>query len=380
MASAPRRIDWSALGDAYGTAASVPDDLRALQSTKRSLATVAMDSLWGRLCHQGSVFPASAAAVPDLAAIASSRKAHLRAEVLELLAGIAVGDHTNYLDGALSPARQRGRTARTTATRSVEETCYRSVARHVPRLRALLADSDPRVRGAAAFALAWFRESAAASARAIATQCERERDDHARSSMLMALGHLGASSQRRLLDRAVAETGAGASSGVGAAIGLVYLDGRQATERARAVLEKGWRSRALRRTTQPWNDGNLAGHAAIVLATLPARKSVAEEAIDRLTGVGYLAGDRLGGELVRTMFAGRAPKPARDLTERQRTLLTTLVQTGLLRSQGFVEHWLKLRGLPDVRELPRFIGAVAQRHPEVIAAEKARRKWEAGRG
>ena len=81
--------------------------------------------------------------------------------------------------------------------------------------------------------------------------------------------------------------------------------------------------------------------------------------------MGYIAGDKLAGELVRKVFSGRERKSAAGLTAPQRALLTTILRAGLVRSQGFVEHALKLRGLPPLRDLPAFVGVEAAIHREL---------------
>ncbi|GAB4004816.1 hypothetical protein [Nocardioides ultimimeridianus] len=74
--------DWHALRDAYGSAGAVPDLL--------DRAEVGGDEVWGelwsRLCHQGTVYPASYAALPRLAALAEAGEPAGRVEPL-LLAG-----------------------------------------------------------------------------------------------------------------------------------------------------------------------------------------------------------------------------------------------------------------------------------------------------
>jgi hypothetical protein len=59
-------IDWSALRDAYGAAAAVPKLLERLWSLDAADREDAIDELWSRLCHQETVYSASAAAIPSL--------------------------------------------------------------------------------------------------------------------------------------------------------------------------------------------------------------------------------------------------------------------------------------------------------------------------
>ena len=61
-------IDWSTLHDAYGPAHAIPGLLdRAIGGDQE-----AIDRLWGRLCHQGTITPASIAALTQLADIAKT--------------------------------------------------------------------------------------------------------------------------------------------------------------------------------------------------------------------------------------------------------------------------------------------------------------------
>ncbi|MCM2392780.1 hypothetical protein [Streptomyces albipurpureus] len=79
-------VPWAALGHAYGEAEDLPDLLRALAGDEEQ-ATDAFDQLWASILHQGTVYGATAAAVPYLARLAA---ADVRpAEMLALLGGIA---------------------------------------------------------------------------------------------------------------------------------------------------------------------------------------------------------------------------------------------------------------------------------------------------
>lgn len=80
---------WAAYQHAYGSAADVPDCLRALTDEDEERAGEALGELYGSILHQGSVYEATAHAVPYLARLAG---AGVRpAEVLGLLGGIAEG-------------------------------------------------------------------------------------------------------------------------------------------------------------------------------------------------------------------------------------------------------------------------------------------------
>jgi hypothetical protein len=89
-------VDWSRLSDAYGDARGVPRALDRLAAADPGARRDAIDELWGRLCHQETVYSASAAAVPGLvAAVESGRLTPLdRHLVLGLIVYIGRGDDT----------------------------------------------------------------------------------------------------------------------------------------------------------------------------------------------------------------------------------------------------------------------------------------------
>jgi hypothetical protein len=89
-------IDWSGLRDAYGDAAGVPDLLERLWSPDATDREPAIDELWSRLCHQETVYSASAAAIPSLvhAAMNALLTPLQRLQVLSLVLYIGRGDDT----------------------------------------------------------------------------------------------------------------------------------------------------------------------------------------------------------------------------------------------------------------------------------------------
>jgi hypothetical protein len=77
--------DWGKLADAFGSAACIPALLERLQTQDLD----ALDELYTRICHQGSVYSASFAAFPRLVQIAkSSDVIKFRADILSLVGAI----------------------------------------------------------------------------------------------------------------------------------------------------------------------------------------------------------------------------------------------------------------------------------------------------
>jgi HEAT repeat protein len=86
------KVDWSAVHDAYGPATSVPALIRALTSCEPIHRACATQALCEHIWHQGTVYSATAAAVPILFDLLESECTPDRPAVAVLLAAIADGE------------------------------------------------------------------------------------------------------------------------------------------------------------------------------------------------------------------------------------------------------------------------------------------------
>lgn len=84
-------VAWDALTHAYGSAEDVPELIRALYQEDAEVVDEAVDELYGNIHHQGTVYEASAPAVPFLAH-AARHATHQRGYLLMLLAVLAAHD------------------------------------------------------------------------------------------------------------------------------------------------------------------------------------------------------------------------------------------------------------------------------------------------
>ncbi|MDX3548214.1 hypothetical protein PV729_37115 [Streptomyces europaeiscabiei] len=87
--------DWSRLHHAYGTAEDVPELLDAVGPDAQDPG---WDELWSRLCHQGTVYSASYAALPALTEMARQWSAVDRRAPLYLAGSIVAGTDQRYGD------------------------------------------------------------------------------------------------------------------------------------------------------------------------------------------------------------------------------------------------------------------------------------------
>jgi hypothetical protein len=84
-------IDWARLGHASGEATDVPDMLRGLLSDDRDERENAFDGLFWTIHHQGTIYDATAPAVPFLLELVADPEVRDRDRILHLLGAIAVG-------------------------------------------------------------------------------------------------------------------------------------------------------------------------------------------------------------------------------------------------------------------------------------------------
>ena len=105
-------VPWDELHHAYGTADDIPGLLRELAAGSEPLRERAIEALFASLDHQGTVYEASAFAVPFLVEVAGESRTPLRWRIwaLVLLAGIAdgneVGDATDAEAARSAVAKQ----------------------------------------------------------------------------------------------------------------------------------------------------------------------------------------------------------------------------------------------------------------------------------
>ncbi|MEM7595037.1 MAG: hypothetical protein AAF383_26650 [Cyanobacteria bacterium P01_A01_bin.83] len=82
-------VDWSSLRDVGGSAEYLPALLEELETSRDPKI---LDILWKRLCHQGSVFSASFAALPHLVRIAEQWSSSERISIIHLAVSILSGE------------------------------------------------------------------------------------------------------------------------------------------------------------------------------------------------------------------------------------------------------------------------------------------------
>jgi len=231
-------IDWRRLTHAYGPADDVPELLQALAEGKAS-AEDAAGVFWGNIWHQGTVYQATAYAVPFLIDLLREERLVDREWLLLLLHSLASG--SSYLDvhGAMpGQAEQEFYLARQQELAWVQA-AYQAVAEGIPCYLSLLQSKRPQIRTTAAYALSGFPERAEEITPGLRRSLPSEPRRDVQASFLLCLGSMGdtdaatdkaweeAMRRRRDDPRRLA-----------AALGLIWRDKVEATPSAVRVVQE----------------------------------------------------------------------------------------------------------------------------------------------
>ncbi|MFF0392380.1 HEAT repeat domain-containing protein [Kitasatospora sp. NPDC004615] len=163
-------VDWPSLHHAFGEGTDVPGWIRALYDEDGVVVDEALDELFGRALHQGTVYPASVAAVPYLAH-AAVHAVHRRDSMLAFLANAGRADADRWFDdGTLDGI---------------------TVSGELPGLLHLLRDEDPEVRRRLVRVARWAAGDELPLALDALTACHRDDPSaRVRAEALAVLGRL----------------------------------------------------------------------------------------------------------------------------------------------------------------------------------------------
>ncbi|MFI1294158.1 HEAT repeat domain-containing protein [Streptomyces sp. NPDC020792] len=397
-------IDWAELEHAYGPADDVPGQLRDLCAEDVEARRKALHALYGNIFHQGSRYPASAAAVPFLARMAADVSLPDRDEYLALLAALAIGydeahlpvgldvagwrrelaefrlrdpediraEFDAWLEAATEEGERRVREMRRAmfdherqlAAAEAELGAYDAVGGQLPTLYALLGDDDPAVRAATAYLLAWFPEEAPDSLPRLLGVLDGESEPAVVATALVSAGLLGGAGLVERLTSfltvgepvvrwaaatALARLGAaGAECAVSAGV-LAELAAAEAEPPEPGVL---------------FHEGDLRGYAATSLTLLVDRfpKEALDAVTDGLSATSGPASFPVAAAALRLAFGEPGPNglPEFDeLAEQQQRLIRTLgsLDADTWRWANFCEivrEW----GLPQQREAMRVYAGI----------------------
>jgi hypothetical protein len=188
------KIDWAGLVHAYGAASDVPGLLRHLASPSADHRAEAMHELYGNIWHQGTVYQATAHAVPFLIELLESETVQGKDELCILLAHIARGTSYHDVHQHLPLLKNKAETPEWQSQIEKELSWVRKVKDAVlagePAYLGFLNAADPALRDSVAYLLASLGRPAPQRASIIWKRFEIERDERVQTSLLLAFGTL----------------------------------------------------------------------------------------------------------------------------------------------------------------------------------------------
>ncbi|AKF02988.1 DUF7003 family protein [Sandaracinus amylolyticus] len=304
-------IDWAALEHAYGRADDVPQLLLDLRSDDPVTRERARYWLGGTIVHQGTLYSATAPAVPFVARLARDRSTPDRAWIVTYLPRLAVSDPDAWIATGFDVTSPRWGSYFDGDEGATFRAAYDAVDREIPTLIALLGDDDAGVRAAVPYAIAWFAPRARDVREACLAALALEQDATVRASLLQC----AALQDRYLAERVCLPRLDDAISSSDERVALVaahariahYDDGPSASsaiERIAAIVARGLDLRAW--AGLPWRGGDLG---VLAIDALGAAKGTRDRRVEgSLFAIVERPADELSDETA-TSLARRALRP-----------------------------------------------------------------------
>jgi len=193
-------IDWPHVESCYGTSEEIPAAIRGLVSAEASVRDRARETLWMSLEHQGSVYEASALAVPFLLAILADPQTQDKGQLVHFLAhlgcrGLYLGHwyedlQTRLVLQSLKEDEPYFSQDATDRYRRWEDDTHQGFREGLHIFLPLLSDPDPAIREEVAFLLATFPEDRSRLLPPLITQLQTETNEQVQCSLLLCLGYL----------------------------------------------------------------------------------------------------------------------------------------------------------------------------------------------
>jgi hypothetical protein len=367
------RVNWIDLGHAYGPAEEVPDLIRALVSDNPKDREDARSHLWGNIIHQGTVYSATAYAIPFFLELLAAPTVQDKPHLLVLVTSLACG--SSYLDAHQDlfediPSFQERMQQPEWDQQLQEElgwvrAAHQAVVKGWPVYLQLLDDGDAETRSCAAYALAVCGPHVGEIIPRLRNRLAGEADDRVKASILLCLGCVGGGDCGPLFEewlKARTHPGVRAAAALSLARTCRERTPREAVEILGDCLQDPATVDELY-LQLPWSSGesvvSAAGQALSQLGPAAA-SAVVPRIADGLRNLrqGDTGSIAVVGTLLGLVFQPqKEPRPASGLTELQRSVLTRLVESDRAWDYGNVFFVLRQFGMPsDRKEMAEFLG------------------------
>jgi len=354
-------VRWYKLRHAYGRATDVPRLLRAIASDDAHVRDSAWHSLYGNLFHQGTVYEATAHAVPFLIELAQAPQVRDRHNVLAYLGALTCYWDVHHELGILGGDRNKPNFKEKLEQELPSvRAAHEAVRIGAPSYAKLLADPSPLVRAGAAYLLGHFPQDAQRNIGWIRERIDAgEGDVGVRAASVLSIGLLATARTEATawLEQVLA---ADEPDGVrvAAALGLAWSIRSAIPEVARALLIRAAAAPGAAKEVFaqfPWDEANVQAYSIDALAVIGGEPATSlPPLIKALDDVAPWWSLGVARAILHMVFAGE-PKSATasvsDLSTDQRAALFAIAQ-----SQKFwyfavnAKHVLRSFGLPGERE------------------------------
>jgi hypothetical protein len=361
------RIPWDRLHHAYGPATDVPDLLRQLRTAPRDLSGE-QSPLWhlfGNIWHQGTVFEATAYAVPFLIELAAGQQVPDRTGILHLLSAVATG--RSYLDRHGHLLRKPEPDFAERKARELEwvEAAHAAVARGVAVFLAITRE-ETEVRLAAAHVLALLPKHREIACVRLRSMLAEEEQSLQRAGLLLLLGLVRDRSDATSVRLMEACSSGDRAQRHGVAFALAHIAPDPLPALARTAILEAIAADDLERSFGglPWDPGHEIDRHTLYAALDPAsRDEAATTAILAVEG-GDVSSQRVS-TVLELLFPIRPPRDKPPLTaeelsplQRRAVLALAKVWDGSSRIfAGYFPRW----GLPHTQEDWRALASAAGR-------------------
>ena len=375
-------VKWDELGHAYGPASDVPGVIRNLASPDPKIRGKALHQLHGNIWHQGTVYEATAPAVPFLVALLQAPEVEDKHCILAYLALLANGRSYNDVHQHLSMFSEQAKSAEWQNQLEKELSWVKRAGEAVragtPIYIRLLEDEGNLVRDGAAYLLGNLSLKAIEALEAVSRRLSAEKDETVKASLVLALGNLadGEAVARRLLLELASSPQAGAAQ-LAAAMSLLKLDPdgppKEAIDIVLEAVKNPDKFAAL--SSSLWAQGEtIVSLAAKHLAILqgPATEAAEQSLTQAVGSQPPLQALAVAAALLAMVFPEPIDpgKSVNTLSERQRRVLGVLAENrhlwGVQLGKTFVENvntsfLMRAYGLPD--RFPVFVAFVRGEKP-----------------
>ncbi len=286
-------IPWNKLQHAYGSAADIPNNIRALSSDNFEVRQQGLQALYGNIFHQGTRYEATPYAIPFLFELIQNKNTKDKHRLIYYLINLALGYENSYLLEGINPRQIKTELKQAQEDMSLQEIedgkeygysylalldCYVFVEERTYILQEIIEktpknDNNRSLINAAIYALSWFAEKGNQSMKCIKNQIPflKHEEDIANCILGIGLLHKNTEPKSNILYLEKYLTSSSLLLKTSAAIALAKppLDDQIIT----ILIDSITFNEALRNTEIiPFNDGNINGYASGILSTYAQTK------------------------------------------------------------------------------------------------------------